>query len=195
MLKLENSLPTKSDYNLLYSSEQIAKRVNALGEEISKWASSYSLEQSAQENNHQILALCILRGGFIFFADLLRKINCSVEPHFHRVSSYAQNKKTSQVIENFSQQIPNVSKRAVLIVDDICDTGETLFAVKNSLIRSDALEVKTVALINRPSNRKVNFTPDWIGFEYLGEEWIVGYGMEDQNLNSNLPAIYTLKTA
>jgi hypoxanthine phosphoribosyltransferase len=85
-----------------------------------------------------------------------------------------------------------VKGRVVLVIDDICDSGGTLQELERYLIAAGAREVRTVVLIRRLLDRPT-FVPCWVGFEFTGLEWFVGYGMEDGNRWRNLPAVYTIQ--
>lgn len=85
-----------------------------------------------------------------------------------------------------------VKGRVVLVVDDVCDSGRTLEALERDLMERGAREVRTVVLIRRLLDRP-SFVPCWIGFEYKGPEWFVGYGMDDGQRWRNLPAVHIIK--
>jgi hypoxanthine phosphoribosyltransferase len=85
-----------------------------------------------------------------------------------------------------------VKGRVVLVVDDLCDTGRTLEALEKELLERGAREVRSVVLIRRLLN-KPTFVPCWVGFEYSGLEWFVGYGMDDGERWRNLPGVYIIR--
>ena len=82
--------------------------------------------------------------------------------------------------------------RHVLLVDDICDSGQTLKKLHAHALATGAKEVRTAVMIHR-NHEDSAYTPDYIGFEYTGSEWFAGYGMEDKNHNSNFPEIYIIE--
>lgn len=171
------------NYNLAYSEELIAKRVTQLGAQIGEWAAG---------DSDQILAVCVLRGGAPFFQDLIRKVPVSIEPTYCRTWSYSSE---SNLQQNGSVRVAVESVlaegRRILIVDDICDSGATLLKLQNVFSELGAREVRTAVLIHRRVERSV-FDPTWSAFEYHGEEWFVGFGMEDKNQFANLPAVYSI---
>lgn len=171
------------NFRPLYSPEDISKAVERVGGDISKWA-----EEVWEKSHTDILAIAILRGAIFFFSDLVRRIDRSVEIAPARTWAYEN--------ENFAQRqevIVNIEGvpakgRHVLIVDDICDTGRTLRAISDALLKAGACEVKTAVLIKRVLKTET-FNPDWVCFEYEGPEWFVGYGMDDGDRWRNLPQV------
>lgn len=176
-------------FHVLYSEEAISKAVQALGREISLWAA-----QISEQAHSDVLAIPVLRGGIFFFADLVRQINCSVEIAPARAWAYDENLNVqrSDVALNIAE-IP-AAGRAVLLVDDICDSGRTLNALKKSMLQCGALTVKSAVLVKRMLAAET-FEPDWVAFRYPGTEWLVGYGMDDGDRWRNLAAIHIIKQA
>lgn len=174
-------------FQLQYSEEQIASRIKELGADISVWC------QSVWEQSHtDIIAIPVLRGGLFFFADLVRKLDYSVEiapaqSWGYELAPGDQRSKIDIAID----KVP-ARGRSVLIVDDICDSGRTLAALSKGLLEKGAHEVKSVVLIKRELEEET-FDPNWVGFSYTGEEWFVGYGMEDTERFRNLPAVHLIK--
>ena len=180
------SLNLPSTYQLVYNKELIAKRVAALGTSISEWADKNSNEKE------QLLCVCVLRGGSLFYSDLIREISTSVEIGFCRTWSYTT--ENNQVADNAIRvAVEDISAhgRRVLVVDDICDSGKTLNKLRNVFLELGAAEVRAAVLIHRLVDTSV-FTPDWKAFEYNGSEWFVGYGMADQERYFNLPDVYSI---
>ena len=157
-----------------------------LGSEVNAWLDGIEFSE-----NEQLLSVCVLRGGAFFFADLLRELCLSVEPFFCRARSYSSETNTQSSGVNIEIESVDLSGRVVLIVDDICDSGRTLAAITESFKERGAKDVRSVSLLYRASEQSV-FKPDWHGFEYVGDEWFVGYGMEDKNTHSNLPGVYLI---
>jgi hypoxanthine phosphoribosyltransferase len=175
-------------FDLQYSAEEIANRSAELGSEIGRWASA-----RWDESHTDVIAVPILRGGIFFFADLVRQIPQSVEISPAQSWGYVpgKNDEMKDAVEVNVSTIP-AKGRSVLLVDDICDSGRTLQALKKALEERGALEVKSVVLIKRIVEGQC-FDPDWNGFEYPGNEWFVGYGMEDNERFRNLKSIYVIR--
>lgn len=176
-----------ANFELTYSPTEIARRLTALGAEIAPWAA-----EAEQRTRQQVLAVCILRGGAFFFTDLLRAIPVSIEPTFCRTWSYSS-ATNEQVAHSVRVSVDDVvaEGRAILMVDDICDTGSTLAKLENVFLDLGASEVRSTVLIRRLIP-EAKFQPTWSAFSYEGPEWFVGYGMEDRNRYSNLPAVYKI---
>jgi len=179
------SLPR--NFHLQYSKEAIGAQVERLGEDIGQWA-----DKIWQDTGKDILAIPVLRGGIFFFADLVRQIKTSVA--ISPAQSWAYTPEENGVmLEKVGVKIDqeHARGRSILLVDDICDSGETLKALTASFLAAGAVEVRAAVLIRRKLEKQ-SFDPHWSGFEYAGPEWFVGYGMEDRERWRNLPAIYTI---
>jgi len=184
-LKSQQQLP--AEFKLAYSASQVAKRVRLMGDEISPWVSA-----AEAVTGQQVLCICVLRGGVLFFTDLIRAIPSSVEMTFCRTWSYSSaNNERSMDRVRVSVDDVVAQGRAILLIDDICDTGSTLQKLQRVFLDLGAQEVKTAVLIHRVVENSL-FTPDYRGFDYQGDDWFVGYGMEDKNHYSNLSEIYIL---
>lgn len=170
-----------------YTRRDIAARVDSLGLEISEWADTVW-----QQSHTDLLTIPVLRGGIFFFADLVRRINRSVEISPAQTWAYDPNANNVMLdaVRVLVDEVP-ARGRAVLLVDDICDSGKTLRALSDTLLGAGALEVRSAVLIQRALENQA-FDPHWVGFEYNGDEWFVGYGMEDCGRFRNLPDIYTI---
>jgi len=177
------------NFKLLYPSEEIAMVVRKLGSEITAWAKSVREEQG-----EDLIAIPVLRGGIFFFADLVRHTGCSVEMAPVQTWAYEQGQNNEQREQVKIRGEVGATNRSVLLIDDVCDSGRTLKALTERMFEIGAKEVKSAVLIKRSIEQEI-FEPDYIGFEYPGSEWFVGYGMEDRERWRNLPSIYTLQTA
>lgn len=179
-------------YKLIFSKEAIEEGIAEAAKEISQWISHGDRPSALQP-----IALCILRGGSLFFADLVRSLSDSVEMGFCRSWTYSSEANLqfdpSELCEKrrFSLERCEVANRDILLIDDICDTGGTMSFITKELIKLGASSVKTATLIHRevPNSK---FQPDWKVFTHKGDEWFVGYGMEDCNRFSNLPEVYAI---
>lgn len=174
------------NFKLIYPKEEIAYRVYKLAGELRHW-----VKESQARDGKQVLAVCILRGGVFFFADLLKEIPTTVEPTFCRCKSYSSDDNTADGIFRLVVEPGDMKDRNVLLVDDICDSGRTLKNLVSYAKQNGAIEVKTAVLIHRKHEASV-YTPDYAAFEYEGGEWFAGYGMEDKNHNSNFPEVYII---
>jgi hypoxanthine phosphoribosyltransferase len=175
-------------FSLKFSEKDIAKRVEALGEEIGAWCHGVW-----NDSHTDVLAIPVLRGGIFFFADLVRAINSSVEIAPVRPEAYEAdlNGQPRSEVQIYAEKLA-VKGRVVLVVDDVCNSGRTLEELEKALIARGAREVRTVVLVRRLLDRPT-FVPCWTGFQYVGPEWFVGYGMDDVERWRNLPGVYIIK--
>ncbi|MGF1451138.1 MAG: phosphoribosyltransferase [Opitutales bacterium] len=174
-------------FRLIYSKEDIAYRNYNLAGELRHW-----VKQVREETGQQVLAVCVLRGGVFFFADLLKEIPYTVEPSFCRCQSYSSATNAPEGGIEILVEPGELTGRDVLLVDDICDSGRTLKHLLAYAEAKGARSVRTAVLIHRVHEATV-YTPDYIGFTYEGPEWFAGYGMEDKNHMSNFPEVYVIE--
>ena len=156
-----------------------------------------STMQSFQEQktwNKKVLFLCTLKGAVVFLADLMKNFNLAAEIDFIKVSSYASGTESSGVISLKSgPDLKDLSEYNVVVIEDILDTGNTLSwlldHVKNTL---NAHSVKLCALFNKPDRRVKDVKIDYQGF-IIPDEFIVGYGLDYNEMYRNLPYVGVLK--
>lgn len=165
---------------ILVSKEEIAKRVAELGEQISK---DYAGEK--------LTLVCTLRGGCIFFADLIRSIRGDVEIDFIAVSSYGAGTKTSGEVKMVKDLSEPIKDKNIIVVEDIIDTGVTLSYLKRLLLARKPKSLKICSLLDKPSRRKVQFEGDYIGFE-IENEYVVGYGLDFNQKMRHYPDVCVL---
>lgn len=166
---------------VLYSAEQINDKVRELGA---------TLTEDFQDRNP--LVICVLKGAFIFMADLVKAIHVPLEIDFMAVSSYGQSTKSSGVVKIIKDLDASVEGREVLIVEDIIDSGLTLSYLIDVLERRNAKSVTVVTLFDKPARRSVDLQADYTGFT-LPDEFVVGYGLDYSEKYRNLPYIGILK--
>lgn len=181
-----SSLPPS--YKLLFSAGQIQERVLQLAAEITEWAVSVK-----RETQKDIVAVPLMRGSLFFAADILREIKTSVEIMPLRVTHYRadSNSRASELLITPEEDF-DVKGRTLLLIDDIFDSGITLAGVLLKLIEKGTSEIKSVVSVRRKIDGAKG-KPDWSAFEYVGREWLVGYGMDDKNQNRNLRGIYLME--
>lgn len=135
----------------------------------------------------------LLKGAFVFAADLLRRLNrndIKTEVDFIRASSYGQNDVSTGEVRLTGELSVDVTDKFVLVVDDIIDTGKTLQVVHNELKFRGAEVVRTCVLLDKPSRRLTDFSPDYVGFQ-IPDIFVVGYGMDYAEKWRHLPCIMT----
>ena len=164
---------------ILYTEDEIRARVQELGEKISK-------------DYGEVLAIGILKGASIFYADLVRAIKIPVYFDFMRVSSYGENSVSSGKVNIVKDLETNIAGKDVLIVEDIIDTGITMSFLLKVLKERSPKSVKIAALLDKPERRVANVNIDYLGFN-VPDEFLVGYGFDYSEKYRNLPYIGILK--
>ncbi|GGH39600.1 hypoxanthine phosphoribosyltransferase [Paenibacillus segetis] len=166
---------------ILISQEEIKEKVAELGQHLSK-----------EYEGRNPLVICILKGAFIFMADLVKEITVPIELDFMAVSSYGTSTKSSGEVKIIKDLDSSIEGRDILIVEDIIDSGLTLSYLVDVLQRRNVKSVKLVTLFDKPSGRTVNLEADLAGF-ILPDAFVVGYGLDYAEKYRNLPYIGVLK--
>ncbi len=148
-------------------------------------------ELSAEYRDKCPILVNILKGGFIFLADLVRAMDVECEMDFMVVSSYEDHTESSGVVRILSDLGLNIEGRHVLIVEDIVDTGLTLEYIRELLLARSPASLKIVSLLDKKERRLVEVPIDWVGFE-IPDEFVVGYGLDFAQRFRNLPYITVL---
>jgi len=163
---------------VLIPEEKITERVNELARSI-----------SADYAGGSMLALVVLKGAFVFAADLLRRVEgVKIYCDFIKASSYGYSKESSGVVN--IELVPKLSMEGerVLIVDDIVDTGYTISKIKEWVLSRGAASCRVCVLLDKPSRRRVPFQADYVGFT-IPDEFVVGYGMDCAEEYRTLPYV------
>lgn len=162
----------------MISAKAIAARIEALAREIKE---DYA-------GTDKLIVVGLLRGSFVFIADLVRELDLNVEVDFIETSSYGNTMESSREVRILKDLRGDIEGRDVLIVEDIVDTGHTLNHVLHLLESRLPGKLRTIALLDKPSRREADISADWIGFE-IPDEFVVGYGIDYAQRNRNLPFI------
>ena len=166
---------------VLLSEEEIKARVQELGDQ---------LYDAFHDKNP--LFVGVLKGCFIFMADLVRAAQLKSELEFIGVSSYQNGTKSSGVVQITRDLQEDINGRDVIIVEDILDSGNTLEFLKNYLMAKGAASVTIVTLLDKPARREKAITADYAGF-VVPDEFVVGYGLDYAQQYRNMPYIGVLK--
>lgn len=166
---------------VLLSEEEIKARVQEMGDQ---------LYEAFHDKNP--LFVGVLKGCFIFMADLVRAAQLKSELEFIGVSSYQNGTKSSGVVQITRDLQEDINGRDVIIVEDILDSGNTLMFLKNYLMAKGAASITIVTLLDKPSRREKAITADYIGF-VVPDEFVVGYGLDYAQQYRNMPYIGVLK--
>lgn len=170
-------------HEILYDAEQIQHKVKELGEQLSR-----------DFKDRNPLVICILKGAFIFMADLVKAMDIPLEIDFMAVSSYGSSTKSSGVVKIVKDLDTPVEGRDVLIVEDIIDSGHTLNYLVRILQERQPASLRIVTLLDKPERREVAHHVDWVGFS-IPNDFVVGYGLDYNELYRNLPYIGVLRPA
>lgn len=162
----------------MISAKSIAARIEELAHEIEREFS----------DTDKLVVVGLLRGSFVFIADIVRELDLPVEVDFLEASSYGDKMESSREVRILKDLRGAIEGRDVLVVEDIVDTGHTLSHVTHLLQSRNPARLKSCALLDKPERREVDFKSDWTGFE-IPDEFVVGYGIDFAQRNRNLPYI------
>ncbi len=176
----ERAIMTHKPYVIdqMISAKQIAARVEELAAEITR----------AFSGTEKLVVVGLLRGSFVFIADLVREIDLPVEVDFLEASSYGNSTQSSREVRILKDLSSKIEGRDVLVVEDIVDTGFTLSHVLGMLRARAPARLEVCALLDKPSRREVEIRATWTGFE-IPDEFVVGYGIDYAQSDRNLPHI------
>ncbi len=165
---------------ILLTKEQIERKVVELGAQISQ-----------DFAGKEVIVACVLRGAFVFCADLVRHLDFDLSIEFLEASSYGQSSNTSGNVQILRDFEVDISGKHVLLVEDIVDTGLTLSRLKAMMQTRQPATLKICTLLDKPDRRKVEMQPDYCGFT-IPDEFVVGYGLDYAGRYRNLKDICIL---
>ncbi len=167
---------------VLISESEIQARVAELGREIN----------AAYTDDDRLLLVCVLKGAFMFLADLVRHLDIRHEIDFMEISSYGSGTTSSGVVRILLDLAQSIEGRHVLIVEDIIDSGRTLDYITRNFYTRGPASVRVCTLLSKPSRREIAVPLDFVGFE-IPDEFVLGYGLDFAEEYRNLPFIGVLK--
>jgi hypoxanthine phosphoribosyltransferase len=162
---------------VLITREQLEKKTKELADAISR-----------DYKDKELVLVGVLKGGFVFLADLARKIAMDVTIDFISVSSYGSSTESSGVVRINKDIDSDITGKHILIVEDLIDTGLTLNYLKELFNTKGCASVKLVAIMDKPERRKVDLKADYSGIE-IPDEFVVGYGLDYAGKYRNLPDV------
>ena len=165
----------------IISKEKLKRKVKNLATQISK-----------DYKDRNPILVGILKGSFVFLADLIREIKIPHEIDFISVASYGSRKRASGVVRLLKDLSINIEGKDVIIVEDIIDSGLTLNYIRNNLQTRNPKSLEVVALLNKKKRRKVKIPLKYVGFS-IPNNFVVGYGLDYDEQYRNLPYIAKLK--
>ncbi|NLK86712.1 MAG: hypoxanthine phosphoribosyltransferase [Clostridiaceae bacterium] len=166
---------------ILVSRDEIREMVRQMGRRISQ-----------DYQGEELVLVGVLKGGFVFLADLMREITIPVDMDLIAVSSYGASTRSSGVVRIIKDMDLNVAGKHVLIVEDLVDTGLTLKHLKELFNTRGPKSVRICTAFDKPSRRKVDIEVEYKGIE-VPDKFIVGYGLDYAGKYRNLPDVCTLK--
>ncbi|MCC9623120.1 hypoxanthine phosphoribosyltransferase [Thalassospira sp. MA62] len=172
-----------ADYDVkpLITADEIATKIDALAAEINE----------KFKDTEKLIVVGLLRGSFVFIADLVRKLTVPVEVDFMVASSYGDSTESSRNVRIVKDLDGQIRSKDVLLVEDIIDTGYTLSEVVRLLKTRDPNRLEICTLLNKASRREVDIPIHFCGFD-IPDEFVVGYGIDYAQNNRNLPFIGTV---
>ncbi|WP_371373381.1 hypoxanthine phosphoribosyltransferase [Thalassotalea aquiviva] len=162
----------------LISQDDIRHRIQELGQEISAF----------YQNSNDLVMIGLLRGSFVFMADLARAITVNHSVDFMTASSYGNTMASSRDVRILKDLDDDIKGKDVLLIEDIIDTGNTLKKVTEILSLRDPKAIHICTLLDKPSRREVPLDVDWVGFE-IPDEFVVGVGIDYAQKYRHLPYI------
>lgn len=183
---MENNTPAL--YNdcsrILVSEQEIAAICDRLAAEI---------QDTYKDSDRRLVMVVILKGSMPFAAELMKRLTLPLELEFMKVSSYGAGTKTSGEIKiSLDLKRDDLQDIDLLVVEDIVDSGRTLFRLTQLLKNRNAHSVRTCTLLDKPSRREVDFVPDFCGTA-IPDEFVIGFGLDYDEKYRNLPFVGILK--
>ena len=177
-----HSDPPHSDVErVLIDEAALKRRVHELGQVI-----------SAEYAGRDLLLISVLKGSFIFMADLVRSIDIPHQVDFMAISSYGSGVKSSGVVQIVMDLKRSIEGLNVLLVEDIIDSGNTLNYLQRIMYERHPASLRIMTLLDKPDRREVDIPVDWVGFS-IPDEFVIGYGLDYDEIYRNLPYIGVLK--
>lgn len=166
---------------ILFNKDDIKQRVERLGKEISD-----------HYKDESVIVVPLLRGSFIFAADLVREMTVPTVIDFMTTSSYEDREESSGEVNVLQELRYDIEGKNVLLVDDICDSGNTMKKIIDLLQKQDPKSMKVAVMLDKPCRRQADIIPDFIG-ETIEDVFIVGYGLNYGDYYRNIPYIFTFE--
>jgi len=174
----QNESSMKHTVEVMISEQEVQDRVNELGKQITEH----------YKGSEDLVLVGLLRGSFVFMADLARAIDLTHQVDFMTASSYGNNMESSRDVRILKDLDDDIQGKDVLLVEDIIDTGNTLTKVKEILSLRGPKSIEICTLLDKPSRREVEVDTKWIGFE-IPDEFVVGVGIDYAQKYRHLPYI------
>lgn len=164
-------------FDLLYAQDKIAERVKTLGQQISK-----------DYNGKDPIFIGVLKGCIIFMADLIREVSIPMEIEFISASSYYNGRTSNNDVKTREVAVSPLENRHLIIVEAIVDSGSTVASIIEQLNAQNPASIEIATLIDKPVEREHDLRIKYVGFE-AGNDFVIGYGLDDAQKYRNLPFI------
>ncbi|GAL10497.1 hypoxanthine-guanine phosphoribosyltransferase [Vibrio astriarenae] len=174
----DNEMNMKHKVEIMISEQEVQERIRTLGKEITQH----------YQGSEDLVLVGLLRGSFVFMADLARAIDLTHQVDFMTASSYGNSMESSRDVKILKDLDDDIKGKDVLLVEDIIDTGNTLNKVKEILSLREPNSIRICTLLDKPSRREVDVPVDWIGFS-IPDEFVVGVGIDYAQKYRHLPYI------
>ncbi|HDV5285121.1 TPA: hypoxanthine phosphoribosyltransferase [Vibrio cholerae] len=168
----------KHTVEVMISEQEVAQRIRELGQQITEH----------YQGSSDLVLVGLLRGSFVFMADLARQIHLTHQVDFMTASSYGNSMQSSRDVRILKDLDDDIKGKDVLLVEDIIDTGNTLNKVKEILALREPKSIRICTLLDKPTRREVNVEVNWVGFE-IPDEFVVGVGIDYAQKYRHLPYI------
>ena len=173
--------PEQDIERVLFTEKTIAARVEQLGADL-----------TAKLGSERPVLVCVLKGASFFYLDLCRSMNCAIDMDFIAVSSYGQHAQSTGVVRLIKDLDNNITGRHVVIVEDIIDSGLTMHYLRQLFAARQPASITTISFLDKAGAHPSEYKTDMCGFE-IGNEFVVGYGLDYANYYRNLPYIGVLR--
>lgn len=163
----------------MLNEEQLKERIVELGAQIT---------EDYKDLKEDLILVCILKGSIMFMADLCREIKLPLKMDFMSVSSYGDEFESSKEVKIMKELDESILNKNVIIVEDIVDTGRTIFKILEILKGREPKSIKVCTLLDKPSRREADVKPDYVAFE-IPDEFVLGYGLDFKQEYRNVPYV------
>jgi|SRR3989344_3636410 len=167
-------------FKLLLSKAEIDKATASLADQINR-----------DYRSKRLILIGVLKGAFVFMADLMRQLKIPVEVDFVKLESYGHNKTSSGTIKLLKDIDVDIGDQDVLIIEEIIDSGRTLQFLYQRLLAAKPKSLKICALLNKKARRTVHIEADYVGRE-VEDKFLIGYGLDYDQAYRNIPDIYCI---
>ncbi|MFO7795630.1 MAG: hypoxanthine phosphoribosyltransferase [Promethearchaeati archaeon] len=174
-------MKNQPNLKILITKRQIKSKIKELAKEISR-----------DYEGKIPLLIAVLKGSFMFLADLVRELSIDIEIEFIELSSYGKSTESSGEVRVIKWLKKEIENRDILLIEDIVDTGLTLSSLLNKIKKNSPSSLKVCCLTSKPARREIDVPIDYLGFD-VPNKFIVGYGIDYNEIYRNLPEIYYLE--